>query len=66
MERIKYELYPCPFCGGKGAPRRNEFDAQVWWWIKCERCRCETRPVNNPLEAVAVWNTRNVTGGETK
>lgn len=49
----KIELRPCPFCGENdlhlyGDPR--------YMWIKCKKCKVETRAFSSYKELTTYWN----------
>lgn len=59
---MKYNLKPCPFCGGKGELVISISNTACW--IKCDRCGATTMTVKAGLDysakekAVELWNTR--------
>lgn len=56
-------LRPCPFCGGKAKVYQAGFNV---WRVMCDRLDCATlmSEWNTPEEAIAAWNTRNISGSE--
>lgn len=72
-EKMKYELDPCPFCGGAAdlAYGGSTYTEAPWVAVECTFCFCSTdhmnysyhsrcSPVSKIAEerAVASWNTR--------
>ena len=56
------ELKPCPKCGGKA-----RFDAriacmrpkgQIWFFVRCERCKARTGLHKSLLDAIVEWTRR--------
>ena len=60
----KYNLKPCPFCGGIAEFRlaQSFFDSAIY--VECTNCECRTKPIEQSIEytarekAVEIWNTR--------
>lgn len=56
MEKLK----PCPFCGGKGIYKRDNWDC----FIRCEECNANTNKIHIDFEysakdrAIKAWNKR--------
>ena len=46
-------IRPCPFCGGEGV-----LDGSSYYWVRCKKCKVETRGVATKAGAVEVWNKR--------
>lgn len=56
MNAKRYELKPCPFCGGTAHAYKNNF-----WWVACERANhgCVTMGAFlSEEEAITAWNGR--------
>ena len=47
------KLKSCPFCGGQAEVHGNEF-----CWVRCKKCKCETRGVHGMENAIVTWNCR--------
>lgn len=41
MKKVKIELKPCPFCGGK-AEVKQFANPKNWYCIECTNCGCRT------------------------
>lgn len=53
-----FVLKPCPFCGGEPTVQRSVACGQVWWWIRCGICGCETKAEKDVTGMVRLWNLR--------
>ncbi len=56
-------LRACPFCGGKAKVYRAGFNV---WKVMCDNLFCAAllSEWNTPEEAIAAWNTRNISEEE--
>ena len=52
----KYELIPCPFCGGEADI--SEFDNASMIWAKCSECGAESDMDWSIDKVVEKWNRR--------
>lgn len=65
----KYDLLPCPHCGGTPATKsgvvRNNSTTERVAWVRCSVCGARTNSVRKALysdyvdRAVALWNMRD-------
>lgn len=59
---MKYELKPCPFCGGEAKLRKDEY--RLGCHVECTVCGTRAKHILKDLEycaidrAVEVWNKR--------
>ena len=70
---LKYNLEPCPFCGGKAEFRlaQSFFNSAIY--VECTNCKCGTKTIEQSTEYTArekvaeIWNTRvNAISGMSK
>jgi tRNA(Ile2) C34 agmatinyltransferase TiaS len=47
------KLRECPFCGGEAV-----FDGCNFYWVRCKKCKAETRGVITKVIASNLWNKR--------
>lgn len=52
---MRYELKPCPFCGGKAEFRSGSSTTP---YIRCKECGGRTKSSRNSANLVAAWNRR--------
>ena len=57
------DLKPCPFCGGEAELRHYEdftkdFSSVYKFYVECNECEAQTKPIANVENAVSAWNTR--------
>lgn len=48
-------IKPCPFCGGKAYPYKDD---EQWIYIVCSKCSSETDGCDTLETAVSNWNQR--------
>ena len=56
--RIKEELKPCPFCGGKAKVYKEDKADEFTFVAACTECFCEVNGVHTKQEAINAWNIR--------
>lgn len=47
-------LKRCPFCGGEAVISTGT----AWHWVRCKRCKAETRGCRTKWQAEEAWNRR--------
>lgn len=58
---MKYELKPCPFCGGKAVLKTDYYkppDNRYIDYVECEGCKTASNFYAGWGPAVAAWNRR--------
>lgn len=55
---MKFELKPCPFCGGQARVTGQLFQDMILYYTICDHCRAETKKQATMQEAADAWNRR--------
>ncbi len=56
LRRSHTGLRACPICGAFDIERHNE---NLWFWLRCSECGCESGGAETWSKAVQGWNQRN-------